>query len=138
VWRSRVGVGAVILLAPFSIGVATADTGTQSVRLAGNDRFETAVAISRQQWPDNGAFTVYLANGVNPADALALGASTLFQGPILLVPKEALPAVVGQEISRLRPCRIVVAGGPASIADGVFNQAKALVDPAKCSQAPGG
>ncbi|MCV0022338.1 cell wall-binding repeat-containing protein, partial [Mobiluncus curtisii] len=50
--------------------------------LAGPDRVGTALSIARYAFPQ-GARTVYVANGVNTADALAGGSLT--DGPIVLV-----------------------------------------------------
>lgn len=86
-------------------------------RLAGPDRWATAVAISRAAYPD-GAPVAYLARGADPlVDALAGGALT--DGPVLLVPGcGGVPAAVLHEVERLDPDRVVALGGPAAICDG--------------------
>jgi putative cell wall-binding protein len=47
-------------------------------------------------------------------------------GPVLLVTSSAIPAVVVAELSRLKPARIVVLGGPAAISDTVKAQAESV------------
>ena len=125
-----------VFVAAGSIAVAapsTTEVGPRSTRLAGADRYETAVAISRGAWGDsNDAFTVFLASGVSFADALALAASTFDEGPILLTPRDQLPAIVAEEIRRLQPCEIVAVGGSAAISDQVIRQAEAETSRADC------
>jgi putative cell wall-binding protein len=59
---------------------------------------------------------VYIATGANFPDALAGGpAARASGGPILLAEKWALPDVTAAELSRLKPARIVVLGGPAVV-----------------------
>lgn len=101
------------------------DSGQQRTtrRLAGADRFATAVAISADAFPQ-GAPVVYLARADAFADALA--ASSLSRGPVLLVPAcGSLPTVVGQEIARLNPTEVVALGGTAAVCDDMVAQAAA-------------
>lgn len=96
-------------------------TGRQRGRLAGPDRFHTAVEISKAAFP-SGAGTVYLARADLPADALAGGVLT--NGPILLVPScGQLPTVVAAEIRRLGPARVIALGGSAAVCDAVLEAA---------------
>lgn len=106
--------------------------GTHSDRLFGKDRYETAVAISRLRWNDQNTTTVFLANGRNFPDALALGTSTNNEGPILLTPPDQLPLIVGREITRLQPCRIIAVGGPTVIRDDVVRAAEARTSRTGC------
>ena len=110
----------------------TSSSPSQSQRVAGSDRYGTAVAISQLQWKDGSANTVFLASGLSPADALALGASTLLQGPLLLTPPDSLPSSVAAEISRLKPCRIILAGGSAAVSEYVYQQAESLTSMQNC------
>lgn len=88
-------------------------------RLAGADRFATAVEISQFSHP-NGADVVYVAVGTNYPDAIAAGpAAAIEDAPILLVNATAVPAATEAELNRLSPNQIVVLGGPAAISDGV-------------------
>src|SRR5690606_31200292 len=84
-------------------------------RLKGSTRFETAVAISKSQFP-GGAGTVYLARSDVFADAIAAGSLT--DGPVLLVPRcGTVPEVVLSEIARVDPSEVVALGGDASVCD---------------------
>ncbi len=81
-----------------SSGVATS-LGTYGAvtRLAGADRYETAVAISGALNPTPGAGidTAYIATGANFPDALGGGPlAASLDGPILLVPGTSIPAAV--------------------------------------------
>ena len=100
---------------------------TDSVnRVAGADRFETSVAVSRAGFSP-GVPVVYLANGLNWPDALSAGpAAAHLGGPLLLVAPHRLPEVVRAELQRLRPKRIVVVGGTESVSEPTFSAIAAL------------
>lgn len=89
------------------------------VRLQGNDRYATAVEVSKRAFP-NGAATVYLATGLSFPDALAGAAAAGRDGaPVLLVPGTRIPAVVRAELERLRPGRVVLLGGTTALSTAV-------------------
>ncbi len=91
-------------------------------RLAGQDRFATASAISRGTF-DPGVRVVYVASGLNFPDALAGAAAAGAQGgPVLLTNKGSLPDVTRSELVRLKPDRIVVLGGEGAVSPGVESQ----------------
>jgi putative cell wall-binding protein len=84
-------------------------------RQAGTTRYATAAAISEATFKA-GVPVVYIATGGNFPDALAGGpAAGMLGGPVLLVESGAIPAATARELRRLRPARIVIAGGPAVI-----------------------
>ncbi len=83
------------VLASFTVNPASG--GGAVTRLAGADRYETAVEISKALNPDPGAGidTAYIATGANFPDALGGGPLAASKhGPILLVPGTSIPAVV--------------------------------------------
>lgn len=91
-------------------------------RVAGADRIETAVLVSRLQFVDE-APVVYLARADEPADAVV--GRTLDGGPLLLVPSCGdLPQVVAEELDRLKAQEVVVLGGPGAICDALVEQAR--------------
>jgi putative cell wall-binding protein len=100
-------------------------TGGGVSRLAGSDRYATGVAISSASFSGSG--TVFVATGLNFPDALAGGpASAVGGSSLLLVAPTTLPAVVGQELLRLNPTRVVVLGGTGMVSAAVVNQIRAL------------
>lgn len=93
-------------------------TGVTPIRLAGSDRYGTAIAISQDAFPGSPSVNVlYIASGANFPDALA-GAS--LGGPMLLVPGKTVPASVLTEVARLAPHRLVFLGGPGSVSYSVM------------------
>jgi len=89
-------------------------------RLAGADRYETAVAISAATF-DTGRLLVLVATGRDFPDALAGAAAGARHGaPVLLVPGDAIPDAVAAELTRLAPTAIRVLGGPAVVSDEVL------------------
>ncbi|MDP9021988.1 MAG: cell wall-binding repeat-containing protein [Actinomycetota bacterium] len=96
-------------------------------RLAGPDRFSTAAAIADAGWP-GGAGTVVLANAASFADALAGGPlATAHGAPLLLVDTDQVHPSTAGAISRLRPQRALVLGGPAVVSDRVIAELRRSV-----------
>ena len=101
-----------IVVAPDAVSTATD-------RVAGADRYATAAAISRRQFPQAfapGRGTVYLARGDLLADAMVGG--VLRDGPVLLVKScGPTPSATASEVARLNPARVVALGGPGAVCD---------------------
>lgn len=113
--------GVLAALQPYAIGGGV-------TRLAGVDRYETAIAISRATTPGP-VGTVYIATGRGFADGLA-GSPPAARGgvPLLIVNPAGLAPSVAEELRRLNPSRIVVLGGPGAVPDAVVAQITALWD----------
>lgn len=94
-------------------------------RIAGPNRFATAAMIAHTTWPQ-GADTVILARGDNPADAISgqpLGAK--LNAPILLAEPNRLPAETRDALAKLQPKTIIVLGGEHGISQQTARQAAA-------------
>lgn len=90
-------------------------------RIGGADRFEVAAELSRTTFP-SGVPVAYVASGGVFADALsgaAAAAAGAQGGPVLLVTRDSVPPATVDELKRLRPRRIVVLGGTATVSPGV-------------------
>lgn len=99
--------------------------GVDVERLAGADRYATAAAISQARF-GSGAATVFIATGADFPDALAGSpAASRANGPILLTRPAGLPSATANELSRLRPSRIVILGSAAAVSDAVAAQLSA-------------
>ena len=101
-------------------------TSANVTRLAGSDRYATAVAVS------SGTFTsgptVFVATGINFPDALGGGpVAGGLPGPLLLVPGTWLPSTVSAELSRLDPGTVIILGGTTSVSDEVASQIEWLL-----------
>lgn len=101
-------------LAVASLVAPTAAVAADSKdRLAGNDRYETAIQIADEFKTSD---VVYLARGDNQADAVAGG--KLKNGPLLLVNDDAsVKRAVAAEIKQLKAKHVVVLGGPVAVPD---------------------
>lgn len=107
-----------LLLASAPVAQAALDVQ----RIAGNDRYATSVAVSQSSHPD-GAPVAIVTTGTGFADALAGGpAASQLGGPVLLVSPTRVPAVVLDELRRLRPQRVLVLGGSSAVSDTVVGQ----------------
>jgi putative cell wall-binding protein len=118
----------------FSLGTITMKPHTFDVdRLFGADRYATAVAISQFAFADGfSAPVVYIADGANYPDALAAGPAAIKQGGVLLLTKStALPAVTAAELKRLKPARVVIAGGTGAVSNAVKTAVQKAVPAAK-------
>lgn len=92
-----------------------AATKVEVPRVAGADRFMTAIEVSRTAFP-GGSDVAYVATGFNFPDALAGGpGAAQGDGPILLSRVESVPAETLAELDRLSPSRIVILGGEVAL-----------------------
>lgn len=111
-------------------------------RLAGDNRYETAVEISKAAFSNGGAAAasfetaaaagveaVFISTGTDFPDGLAGGPSASKLGaPLLLTKKSSLPAVVSEEIKRLDPQSIYILGGTGVVSAGVESALQKLTD----------
>jgi len=89
-------------------------------RVAGADRYATAVAVSKDAFPNTQGGTVFIASGASFPDALAAApAAKLTGSPVLLVPFDGVPPIVRDELARLKPRTIQIVGGPGSVSAAV-------------------
>lgn len=101
-----------------SVENALRSGGRLVVRVSGDDRYLTSVAVSRTFF--SGATPhVFVSTGLNFPDALAAGP---IGDPVLLTAPTSLPATVAAEATRLDPDTIDVLGGTAAVSDTVLNQ----------------
>ena len=110
--------GTGVVSAEVEIALAAYTSGRVS-RLAGTDRYRTAAAISKDGFGP-GTPVVYVATGHNFPDALAGGATAaLKDGPVLLVSGASIPKATHDELTRLKPKRVVVLGGTAVVSESI-------------------
>lgn len=94
-------------------------------RVAGSNRYGTAVEISKKGWV--AASTVVIARGDDYADALA-GVPLAFQldAPILLTNNKRLTAITKEEIIRLGASEAVILGGEGAVAKAVADELEGM------------
>lgn len=86
-------------------------------RVAGEDRYETATKLSAGL---SGAEEVFVASGETWADALTGGArAAVLDGPLLLTKLDHLPSTTWDELVRLGPELVHLAGGEAVVSTAV-------------------
>lgn len=91
------------------------------------DRYDTAIAISKNGWSD-GASTVVLVTGSDYPDALsATPLAKKYNAPILLTKTNEIPTKVIEEIKRLKANKIIIVGGNGVISDKVEEEVKSIV-----------
>jgi putative cell wall-binding protein/Tol biopolymer transport system component len=89
-------------------------------RIGGADRYAVSAALSASQFSP-GVSVAYIATGASFPDALSGSAAAGHNGaPVLLVTHDSIPTPIGDELARLRPAKIVILGGPASVSDDVL------------------
>ncbi len=89
-------------------------------QLAGSNRYETSVAISRHAYPTS-AENVYLARGDVLADALSAG--SLPGGPIVLVNPVGSNAAAAQYVATLKVSgKVIALGGSGVVSDATLTQ----------------
>lgn len=120
VWAGAGSIGFLLLNSALTIGPAP-----ETNRIAGLDRYSTAVAASQRFAP--GVDTVYLTSGRAFPDALGAGALAAQIGaPVLLTDPGSLPDSVRAELLRLEPANVIVVGGPAAVSAAVFSTVAGL------------
>jgi putative cell wall-binding protein len=88
-------------------------------RMGGADRFAVSARISAETFAP-GVDVAYVASGSAFPDALSGSAAAGSRGaPVLLVGADSIPTVIGGELARLKPKRIVVLGGTAAVSSTV-------------------
>lgn len=102
------------------------NAGLSIERIAGRDRYETAVNIALKIIQILGSTNfdrVYIATGENYPDALSISPVAAYEvSPILLVKKDAIPQVVANLLNNIGAKNSVVVGGEGVVSANVFNQ----------------
>ncbi len=111
---------AAVEAAAYPLGtMVPADASPPVDRLAGADRYATAAVIAQKF--GSGVPVAYLASGLDFPDALAAAAAAGGQrSPVLLTSTSSLPAATQTALRALKPKKIVVLGGTASVSDSVL------------------
>ncbi|WP_411678743.1 cell wall-binding repeat-containing protein [Clostridium thailandense] len=98
---------------------------SSTIRLAGNDRYETSVKTSQDSW--NQSDYVVLVSGENFPDGLsAAPLARKYDAPILLTQKEKLNDVVLNEIQRLQTKNVFIVGGTGVISKNIEDTLNSL------------
>ncbi|PKQ37121.1 MAG: hypothetical protein CVT59_09390 [Actinobacteria bacterium HGW-Actinobacteria-1] len=95
------------------------------MRLAGTDRYKTAIAVSTENWDTSDV--VILATGAQFPDALA--ASSLagsYDAPLLLTRPDSLLTSVRDEIVRLGASSVIIVGGTSAVSTPVATAVAAI------------
>lgn len=92
--------------------------GVKYTRLAGSDRYLTALQISKTGWST--ADNVVLASGANFPDALsAVPLAKKYNAPILLTDGKSITSEVAAELNRLKTKNVFIIGGTSSISSDI-------------------
>jgi len=118
-------------VSPAVVQALGAHTSGSVVRVAGTNRYETAVAVSRHAFPaglSDGAPMAVIASGENFADALGGAAFSAWSPPtpLLLTQRGSVPAETLDELDRLGPDFVYVLGGTAAVSDAAVASIEAL------------
>ncbi|PKQ20806.1 MAG: hypothetical protein CVT66_02920 [Actinobacteria bacterium HGW-Actinobacteria-6] len=102
----------------YSLQYATSRTPVwiATSRLAGDDRYKTAVKLSQSAYADDACATVVMATGEDFPDALsASGLAGAYGSPILLTRKSGVSSEVFAELKRLGARKVVLIGGTPTL-----------------------
>lgn len=118
--------------------VSFTTTGMQVVRIAGQDRYETAAKVALASFDPDDVDVVYLATGQNFPDALAGGPlAAANDAPILLTPSGELTKVTADALATLGPTMVVGLGGTSAINPGTMDAAAKAAGGASTSRLAG-
>lgn len=114
----------ILFLILLSLGfskTSKADNLPSSIRLAGSDRYETAVEIAKDGWQQSQY--VIIVSGENFPDALsATPLAKKYNAPILPVKGSSLSSNILNEISRLGAQNAFIVGGSGAVSLGIEDQ----------------
>lgn len=114
---------AVALITVCGVATSKAYAIENKERIYGNDRYQTAIAVSQDGWKSSD--TVILANGENFPDALcAAPLARKYKAPILLTPSASLDTRVESEIKRLGSKKIIIVGGAGVVSQATESKLK--------------
>ncbi|MCI1726201.1 MAG: cell wall-binding repeat-containing protein [Lachnospiraceae bacterium] len=98
----------------------------QSIRVSGEDRYETAEVIVRKAFPD-GCNTAVLASGANWPDALAASSLAGAEGcPVILTEPDKLTEQASELLTVLGVKNVLLVGGTAAVTDQVKASVEAM------------
>ncbi|WP_407308213.1 cell wall-binding repeat-containing protein [Desulfosporosinus sp. SB140] len=122
----RLGILLLIISLSFAFSpplISKADVSANSTfRMAGNDRYQTAVEVSKNGWP-TGSNSLILAYGENFPDALsAASLAKKMSAPILLTPRNELDSNTANEIIRLGTKQVYIVGGTGVVSGNVADK----------------
>lgn len=110
------------MLAPL-LHVFAAEQELTFRRIAGENRYETAVKLSQETYRT--ADNVVIVSGEDWPDALIGGRFAVHvDGPLLLSKKESISKDTIEEIKRMEAKQVYVLGGNATISDEIMNELK--------------
>ena len=108
---------ALLLLLSFAAPVHATDVETNVIRVAGSNRYDTAMQVN-QHFTES-KYAVF-ASGEGFADALSGGQlAGILNAPIYLTPAKALPSGVLNELTRLGVEEVYIIGGTSSVSTAV-------------------
>jgi len=114
----------IILLLPIFLLLFSTYTFAENIvvnRIAGNDRFQTAIEVSKKGWTSANTVVLSYYNGY--ADALtATPLAFKENAPILLTEANKLTSTTKLEIQRLKAKNIIIVGGEGVISKAVVNE----------------
>lgn len=119
------------------------DATRYSTRIAGSDRYSTAVAIAKSAWPGWAGVThVVIASGEDRSASDPLAASGLswaYHGaPVLLVSSTSTPASVRTALSQIRaangPLALHIVGGTTSVPPARVTELRAAAGPGSTAE----
>ena len=88
----------------------------RTYRIGGATRYQTAINISEANFAK--ADTVIIASGASFPDALAAAPlAGALDAPVLLTPRNHLPAGLAQEIIRLQATNVIIIGGSGAVSE---------------------
>ncbi|MBQ9067896.1 MAG: leucine-rich repeat protein, partial [Eggerthellaceae bacterium] len=100
--------------------------GNKFTRLWGSGPLDTMRKVVQAGWASGCGGTVVVATSGSYYDALsASGVAGLEGAPILMTNGKSLSAQTKAELVRIKPRKVIVAGGPLAVSEGVLDQIKA-------------
>ncbi|KPU43701.1 N-acetylmuramoyl-L-alanine amidase LytC precursor [Oxobacter pfennigii] len=124
--RKRIILNVIFAVSLFLMFTISVQAAVNIGRIQGDDRYKTAVEISKAAFEQDSMFAI-LAYGEDYPDALAAAPlAKLYSAPILLTEKESLNASTAAEMERLGVEKVLIVGGEGVVSKAVEDQLKAM------------
>lgn len=105
--------------------------------LQGNNRFDTAVSISKEGWP-TGAETLIITSANSIIDGVtSTPLASVKDAPILLANKNNIPSSTENELKRLNPNNIIIVGGDGVVDNTVYKYIQSILPNCKLNRIGG-
>lgn len=99
-----------------------------NMRLSGETRIDTAIAVSKEGWPESSDTVILTRDDLYPDALTGTPLSKKLDAPILFTNRLSLTSSTATEINRLKPHKVIILGGTVAVSQEIENVLKQSYD----------